>query len=350
MIFNLVGSGTFLIGIVLLYDLTGYFMFEKIQAVLSALFATGEGTFPAVCAIALITIGLGIKSGLFPFYFWMADTYGESTTASACIISGLISKGYLVLLMKFMLRGYGFSHTVTVDGQTLTYGVLEQTGILNIVFVLGVFGMIFGSISALFEKRMNKMIAYSSAAQIGYIYLAFGLGEVGMPAAVFQIIAHTVTKPLLFVSARGLINVSDHRPQFKFLRGSARRNVPAGIGFFIGAMSMIGFPATAGFMVKYLFVETAVNSGVSVTKLLLTIAALVISTLLNTGYLIHTVITVYSHQTDATLLPVQPHVKNRPGMVTAIAAFALLIIILGLVPGIVSLLQTGLDTFGFIAV
>lgn len=346
MIFNLVGSGLYLIGIVILYALTGYFMFEKIETALTAI-AAGGSAMPAVtCSLALIVTGLGIKSGMFPFYFWMADTYGESTTASASIISGLISKGYILLLLKLMLRAFGFGHETLIGGAAVTLGVMEQTGIQHILFVLGFCGMILGSLSALFEKRINKMIAYSSAGQIGYIYLAMGLGSVGMKAAVFQILAHAVTKPLLFVSARGLIEVSDQKPQFIHLRGSALRNKFAGAGFLIGALSMIGFPALSGFIVKYLYLRMALADGIPMAMLIMTILALVISTLLITGYMIHTVITIYSPAAE-TYSGDSLSEKNRVGYVIAVSVLVILNVILGTSTSVQSLISQGLSMIGF---
>jgi len=327
MIFNLVGSGLYLIGIVLLYDLTGYFMLEKIQEVLSSLAASGTSLPVITFSLTFITIGLGIKSGLFPFHFWMADTYGESTTASAGIISGLISKGYIILLIKMLFRAFGYSANGTV-------GVASLTPIPNILFYLGIGGLIFGSISAIFEKRINKMIAYSSAAQIGYIYLALGLGTVGIPAATVQILAHAITKPLLFLTARGLIEVSDHKPQFNHLRGAGFRNPFAAIMFTFGALSMIGFPVTAGFIVKYSYIKVALLQDMS--SLLWTVSALVISTLLNTCYFIHTVITLYSpEKLGEAPIPITEH-HNKIGYTASVISLALMNVALGAVPWVIS--------------
>lgn len=332
MIFNLVGSGLYLIGIVLLYDLTGYFMFEKIHDALLVLTEAGSANPVITLSLALITVGLGIKSGLFPFCFWMADTYGESTTASAGIISGLISKGYIVLLLKYYLRAFGFSDGA--DGVS----VVGMSGICKVVFLLGVGGMIFGSVSAIFEKRINKMIAYSSAAQIGYVYLAIGLGECAMPGALIQIVAHAITKPLLFLSARGLIEVSDHRQQFYYLRGSGKRNAPAALFFSFGALSMVGFPATAGFSVKYLFLESSLLGGVPRFALYMTVCALVVSTLLNTVYFIHTVITIYSPAPEESVLPDVSGHKNCVGWLISCSLLVVLNLGFGLSPTLIDTL------------
>lgn len=348
LIFNLVGSGLFLIGIILLYDMTGYFMFEKILVALSSL--PSSSNLPITCSFALIAIGLGIKSGLFPFYFWMPDTYGEATTSSASIISGFISKGYIILLIKFIVRVFGFSHTYIYLGQEITVGVVERTGILNLLFILGALGMIFGSISSIFEKRINKMIAFSSAAQIGYIYLAIGMGEAGIACALFQILTHAVTKPLLFTAAHGLSEASSSKTQLKYLRNSGRRNVLAGIGFTVGALSMIGFPFFAGFVVKYVYIQSALEGSVETYKLVVVILSLVISTLLNTIYFISNTVNIYS----APSIEVQEEIKqegrykNKWNFIIAICLFIALNIALGSIPLIYNILQQEMLNLGTI--
>ena len=75
--------------------------------------------------------------------------------------------------------------------------------------MLGLAGMIFGSLSAIKEKDIRRMISFSSVAQIGYIYMGFGIGtELAMVASIFHIITHAATKSLLFISAIGLTDVS----------------------------------------------------------------------------------------------------------------------------------------------
>lgn len=334
MIFNLIGSGLFLIGCIMLYGLTGYLSMEYIKDYLNTTIDQVKYMPSITCTFALLAIGLGIKSGLFPFYFWMPDTYGNSTPASSSIVSGLISKGYIILIIKFIYRTFGVS-------------LIAKTGILDLLFVLGAAGMILGSISAIAQKRVNKMIAFSSAAQIGYIYLAIGLGEAGMKAAFFQIICHAITKPLLFIATSGLVDTANGKEQFKYLKGAGRKNVLAGIGFFVGAMSMIGFPVTGGFVVKYLFVSSALAPAITPLKLYVTIAALVISTLLNTAYFIRTVITIYSPLSNEEIdsFKKEDHVPNRFSFMFSVIFFTALNIFIGTCPVIIDLIIKGLGMF-----
>ncbi len=95
--------------------------------------------------------------------------------------------------------------------RVFTPDILISLHITDVLFVLGVLGMIMGSIKALKETHIKRMIAYSSVAQIGYIFMGIGLGtKVGIMAACFHILAHAFTKPMLFLSANGLVDVSNH--------------------------------------------------------------------------------------------------------------------------------------------
>lgn len=214
MIFSLVGSGLFLIGVIFTYSITGQLLFPQLKASIALLWADGTYRFSMTVAIGLMVGGLAIKSGLFPFHFWMPDTYGRATPASAGILSGVVSKGYIFLLIKIIYQVIGIE-------------VFAASGIQDLLLVLGIGGMVMCSISAIQTGRLRTMIAYSSGAQIGYIYMGLGMGtQAALLAALLQIVAHAVTKPMLFLSGAGLAGASGGHQDFRSLRGAA----PSGSG------------------------------------------------------------------------------------------------------------------------
>ena len=240
MVMSQLGSGLFLIGLTLLYDVTGHLLMSPAKESVELLVATGRYRIPLLVIMAVISVGLAIKSGLYPFHYWIPDTYGYATPTGSAVLSGLVSKGYIFLLIKIFYRVLGYDNLV-------------GTHMVNVLYLFGVCGMIMGSVHAISETDTRRMIAYSSVAQIGYIYMGIGLGTTaGMVASVFHIFAHSATKALLFISAVGLYEVSGDRKDFVSLRGAAFRNPLAGIGFSIGALSMVGFPMLSGFISKLL--------------------------------------------------------------------------------------------------
>lgn len=328
MIMSLLGSGLFLIGICILYDLTGHLLMSNIQESVTKLVATGEYQIPLVMAIALLCVGLAIKSALYPFHSWLPDAYGYSTISSAAMLSSLVSKGYIFLVIKIIYRVIGFDAFV-------------DSKIINILFVFGVLGMIVGSLDAIRENDIMRMIAFSSVAQIGYIYMGFGLGsEAGMVASVFHIFSHAATKALLFISAMGLRDVSGGSKAFIDLTGAGHRHIVAGIGFTVGGLSMVGIPTFSGFVSKLLFSQAAIQAD---SKMLITLIALAISTILNAIYFMKTIIRIYTPVESE--YPKLTKIKN-PVYAASIAFFVILNVILGMwSTTIVSLIESGLEMF-----
>lgn len=330
MIFSLVGSGLFLLGVIFLYAQTGHLLFPELREGVAALWRSGEGRWPLTVSMGLITLGLGIKSGMFPFYFWMPDTYGWATPASAGILSGLISKGYLFLLMKLICGVFGAE-------------IFHAGGLGPLVFALGLAGMLLGSVGAMGEKDVFRMLAFSSAAQIGYIYLGLGLSPaLGLLAALFQILCHALTKPALFLAASRLSGAAGEARRFRELQGTARADRSAGLLFTLGALSMIGVPGTMGFLVKFSFARAALAGG---WQLWPAIMGLAFSTVLNTCYFGRTVLRIYARpEAAATLAPV------REGRTSFLAAAGLLLaanLAVGLhAQPLLDLLERGVALFG----
>lgn len=334
MIMSLLGSGLLLLGICMLYDLTGHLLMSNIQEKVAVLLQ-GPYRTPLLITIGIMTVGLAIKSALFPFHSWLPDAYGYSTVSSAAILSSLVSKGYIFLLIKIFYRVIGFD-------------IISGSHILNVLFIFGLCGMIFGSVSAIWEKDIRRMIAFSSVAQIGYIYMGFGLGtEEGMIASIFHILAHAATKSLLFISAIGLTDVSGGSRSFFDLNGSAYRNKAAGVGFAVGSLSMVGIPMFAGFVSKLLFAEAAVLH--PTRKMFPTLIVLAISTILNAIYFLKTVLRIYTPEKKEVIREkgfTRVTWKEQKLYVAVIVLFIILNFALGMASEpIIKMIQMGLHNF-----
>ena len=330
MIMSLLGSGLLLLGICILSDLTGHLLMSNIHEAVVLLAEDPNARVPLLVTIALMSVGLAIKSALFPFHAWLPDAYGYSTVSSAAILSSLVSKGYIFLLIKIIYRIIGFD----------IYGA---THIINVLFVFGLMGMIFGSLSAIRENDIRRMIAFSSVAQIGYIYMGIGMGtQAGMTASVFHILSHAATKSLLFIAAIGLTEVSGGSRHFIDLTGAAYRNRWAGVAFTVGSLSMVGVPLFSGFISKLLFSQAAVqNTG----KMLPALIVLGISTILNAIYFMKTVIRIYTPEEKPGTFCMG--IKDAPRYCVVLVCFMLLNVFLGTnSDGVVALIEQGLGMFG----
>ena len=329
MIMSLLGSGMLLLGICMLYDLTGHLLMSNIKESVQLIVAQGSYRVPILVTIALMCVGLAIKSALFPFHAWLPDAYGYSTVSSAAMLSSLVSKGYIFLLLKIIYRVLGFD-------------VFKNSHIIDVLFVFGLMGMIFGSLNAIAENDVRRMIAFSSVAQIGYIYMGIGMGtKAGMVASVFHILSHAATKSLLFIAAIGLTDVSGGSRKFIELTGAAYRNKWAGVTFTVGSLSMVGVPMFSGFISKLLFAQAAVQNH---AKMLPALIVLAISTILNAIYFMKTVIRIYTPVENTPYEKIT--FKDRKLYAVILVCFIVLNVLLGISSQpVVDLIEQGLSMF-----
>jgi multicomponent Na+:H+ antiporter subunit D len=284
LIMSLLGSGLFLMGIVTLYGITGELLMESIAVKVRDIYAAGTYRIPLTVIVGLFSIGLAVKSALFPFHSWLPDAHGNATASSSAILSGLVLKGYIILLIKIFCRVIGLD-------------IIAADKASNFLFAFGVLAMICGSISALKEKDLKRMLAYSSVAQVGYIYVGIGLNsDAGMLAACIQIIAHALTKPMLFCASGGFMDVSGGSKSMSDITGAGRRDKLGGIAFTVGALSMIGIPFFAGFVTKVNLTTAAVSLGGH--RMPIALIAIAVSTLLNALYYVPVIFNLYSKRTD----------------------------------------------------
>ena len=283
LVMSLVGSGLVMIAICLLYDLTGHLLMQNMHNAIQVLVATKNYMMPLTVSLALITVGLAIKSALYPFASWLPDAHGSSTNASSAILSGLVLKGHIFTIIKIFYRVFGLDviHALRMD---------------TVIFILGVTAMIMGSVHALRQKNVKRMIAWSSVAQVGYIFLGVGLNTTaGIAAACLHIIVHAMVKPMLFTAAGGLSNAAGHKKGLHALMGTFYVNRWAGLGLITGACSMMGVPAFAGFASKLSLMLASFDSPFVAWSL----AALAASSVLNALYYVPAVIVILTHNKDA---------------------------------------------------
>lgn len=334
MIMSLLGSGLLLLGLCFLYDLTGHLLMSNIRQAVGQLAASGSYHIPLLTAVGLMSVGLAIKSALYPFHAWLPDAYGYSTVSSAALLSSLVSKGYIFLLIKIFYRVIGID-------------VVRESKVIDVLFVFGILGMIMGSVNAIRVGDVKRMIAYSSVAQIGYIYMGMGLGtEAGFVAGIYHVLSHAATKSLLFVAASGLTESSGGSVRFWDLTGAGYRNRLAGAAFTVGALSMVGVPAFSGFISKLFFAQAAVGH---THKMLPTLIALALSTILNALYFMKTVIRIY------TPVPEKMEIRQgreipageQPEKAVVLIGFIVLSLLLGLnSEPLINLIRMGLGMFG----
>lgn len=274
-VMSILGSGVFLFSISTLYSITGYLSMSFMKEAIGVL--PIEYLTPLRTSFVLLSVGLFVKSALFPFHTWLPDAHGSSTPSASAILSGVVLKGYIILYIKIIYRVFGID-------------VIKELNVLPLILVLGLLGMIMGSVFAMTQQDLKKMIAYSSVAQIGYIYLGIGLGtEMGLLAASFHILVHGFTKSMLFISAGNFLEIGNTK-KIEELDGLGRVDLVSGIMFTLGGLSMIGIPLLSGFVSKLLFINGALDNRFMVVVLV----ALAFSTLLNGMYYVPVIMRLFN--------------------------------------------------------
>ena len=314
---SVMGSGLFLLSIAILYSITGHLLMEPASVAIAELVVTGTYQFPLTITILLFIVSMAVKSALFPFHTWLPDAHGSATTSSSAILSGLVLKGYVVMLLKLLHRVYGLD-------------VAGELGVLPVLFALGIIGMIAGSVMACFQTKLKRLIAYSSVGQIGYIFMGMGLNtQGGFTAASFHIIAHSVTKSMLFIAAGLLINAAGSYT-ISDMAGAGRKNKLAGIAFTVGALSMAGIPLFAGFVSKFHLAGAAIYGDHTIW---ITMPVLAISTFLNGLYYFPVIVKIFAPKKEAPTENTEPAPCNplmaspfrKPALASAVTLVCLIL-------------------------
>ncbi|MBR4142280.1 MAG: sodium:proton antiporter, partial [Firmicutes bacterium] len=275
-----------------------------------------------------------------PFSSWLPDAHSSASASSSAMLSGLVLKSFIFLLVKVFYRVVGV-------------GIIRTHAILDLLLVFGILGMIMGSVNALFERDIKRLLAYSSIGQIGYIFCGIGLGTVaGVAAGLVQVAVHACTKAMLFCAAGGLMDASGGSKKFKDLEGAGRRDTYAGVAFIVGTLSMIGIPFFGGFITKLSLVTASVEVGG--WRSTLAIAAIILSTILTAIYYINVLAIIFraDEQTPTSAREKLREQWNKQMRLDTEYEFAIvLFIILNLAIGLQSdrlmdVIRTGLSMFG----
>lgn len=327
MVLNLVGSGLFLLGVVLLYDLTGHLLMVPLNVQVQNLFLSGAHHRSLTMILTLITVGLSIKSALFPFHSWVPDAYSSGFPASNAILSSLVSKGYIILLLKTYVRIFGWD-------------LIASSRVNHMLLLFASLGMIIGSLAAWRTNSLTRMVAWSSVSQIGYIYLGIALGSAqGYQAALFHLTVHSLSKSLLFLSSSVLSSAAGSE-KLSHLQGAARKHRLAGICWSVGACSIVGLPFTGGLISKLLLGKAALIHSAPVAAAVLILLAL--STFLNVLYFLRTALSLWA----PSKVPSATVVSFRPAEVFPCAVLAFLVILTFMAASpILSVLSHGLTQF-----
>ena len=244
LLFALLGSVLYLLGVALLYGAYGTLDIVLLRGLVRPV--------PAVwVAAALMTAGLAAKSALFPLHLWLPPAHAGAPAAASAVLSALVVKASFFLIVR------------------LWFDVLPNVPMLaaaQLLASLGAAAILFGGVVALYQARLKMVVAYSTVAQIGYLFLIFPLvagttvGTGAWTGGMLQLVSHALAKAAMFLAA-GLIARALGHDRIAGLGGIARALPLTVLAFAFGGMSLMGLPPSGGFAAKWLLMLAAIESG-----------------------------------------------------------------------------------------
>ena len=323
LLFALLGSILYLLGAVLLYGTYGTLDI----VLLSGRIHAGPAAWGA---ISLMTAGLLAKAALYPFHLWLPPAHAGAPAPASAILSGLVVKAPFFLVVRLWFD---------------VAPKMPERIAAQVLGILGAAAILVGSVVALRQARLKLLIAYSTVAQIGYLFLMFPLAiepETGHPwgstawtAGVLQAISHAFAKAAMFMAA-GLIAEALGHDRIARLSGIGRALPITVFAFGLGGLSLMGLPPSGGFVAKAMLLTAAVAEGQWWWAVVVLTGGL-----LAAGY----VFLVLARALADASEPVTLRSTISPGRQAVVVALALCAVLLGFVPlRSLELLQIGRPT------
>ena len=313
LIFALLGSVLYLLGAVLLYGAYG-------TLDISLLAARVQPEPAAWAAAALMTAGLLAKTALFPLHLWLPPAHAGAPPAASAVLSALVVKGSFVLIIRLWFE---------------VMPALWSVAATQLIAALGAAAILYGSVLALRQERLKLLIAYSTVAQIGYLFLMFPLaydpataqlqGGVALTGGVLQTVSHAFAKAGMFMAA-GLMAKSLGHDRVADLAGVGRALPMSLIAFGLAGVSLVGLPPSGGFAAKWLLLSAAVSTGQWWWA-----TVMVVGGLLTGGYVMLVLIRAMS-STAEPVAPLKPVARSREAIALAMSLCAVLLGLLALGP------------------
>ncbi len=263
-----IGGLVMLMGIFLLYDVTGTLFFDELTGLYNAYGAAanglqtaavtqkwGAGTAGASSAMTQLWIagfcllfGFGAKAGAFPLHIWLPKAHPVAPAPASALLSGILTKAGMYGIL--ILTAYLF---------------LGNTAWSSMILLLGVCTMVVGAVLALFSVDLKRTLACSSVSQIGFILVGVGMSGlmgaenlIAVRGSLLHMVNHSLIKLTLFMAA-GVVYMNVHTLDLNALRGFGRRKPLLHYIFLMGALGIGGVPLWNGYISKTLIHESIVE-------------------------------------------------------------------------------------------
>jgi len=246
LIMGTIGATFYLIGVGLVYMMTGTLNFADMEQRLAEV----ADQRPVMVAAGFITVGLALKAAVFPLHVWLPNAYAYAPHAVTAYIAACSTKVALYVLLRFDF----FVFQGNLAGHSAQF--------TSFLIPLALLGIVVGSAIAVVQSDVKRILAYSSVAQIGYILLGASFNSLtGLTAGIAHMFNHALAKGALFLAVAA-IGTRLGRLQLRDIAGVAQRMPWTMAGLALAGASLVGVPGTAGFISKWLLLEASMEAGV----------------------------------------------------------------------------------------
>jgi multicomponent Na+:H+ antiporter subunit D len=310
LILGAIGATFYVIGVGLLYGITGTLNLAD----LSNRIAEISDNKALIAGFGFMVIGIMLKAAVFPLHIWLPRAYAYAPSAVSVLLAATATKASLYILARILFSVFDISDNLVT--YTLQY----------IILPLSILAMFAGTIMAIYEKDIKRLLAHSSIAQIGYITLAFAIGTKASVAAGFiHLFNHALIKGALFMAITSMGFYINKRITINNLSGLGRAMPITFVCFVICSLSLAGIPLTAGFISKLYIIKASISAdGIWIAFLILASSAL------SVVYLWKMIEALWFHESPKVL-----NIKEKPEIYIALLMITFLNIYFGLDASIV---------------
>ncbi len=258
LIMGTIGATFILIGIGLMYQMTGTLNMEDLSQRLPQVAQTRT----VFTAFVFVIVGVCLKLALFPLHLWLPNAYAYAPSIVTVFFAATATKVAIYLLIRF---------TFTVFGLSFSFTTLPLQGLF---LTLGLAGIFVASSAAIYQKNVKHIFAYSSIAQVGYIIVGISTSTVmGLTATLLHLFNHALMKSAIFL-ALGAVVYRLGTIQLSSFHGLGRQMPLTMAAVTIGGLSLIGVPLTVGFVSKWYLLIALIEKGWWLVAILILLGSL----------------------------------------------------------------------------
>ena len=245
LIMGTLGATFIVIGIGLMYMMTGTLNMMDLSERLPAMFDTRT----AKVAFAFLTVGAAIKVAMFPLHAWLPNAYCYAPSVITAFLAATATKVSIYVFLRF---------TFSVWGAEFAFERLDLDVFLIPLALIGIYA---GSLAAIYQTDVKRLLAYSSVAQIGYMMLGIGFVSVaGLTGGIVHLFNHGLMKAALFLAVGGVV-LRLGSSDLGDWKGLGRHMPVTMAAFVLAGLSLIGVPLPVGFVSKWYLILAALERG-----------------------------------------------------------------------------------------